>query len=56
MSLPYGAHYRIKTFPLGKRIRLTILHGRVIETKVIARTKQTRSRKSLRRARRRIGL
>ncbi len=56
MPLPRGTYYRIKTFPSGKRVRLAILNGRVIETKVVARTKQTKARKSLRRARRRIGL
>ena len=53
--LPRGTYHRIKTFPSGKRIRLAILNGRVIETKVMTRAKRTKTQKSLKKARRRIG-
>ena len=55
MALSQGVHYRIKTYRSGRRERQTVFNGRVIETKVMVRAKQTKARKSLRRARRRIG-
>ena len=59
MPVPFGAYHRIKTFPSGKRVRLTFLNGRVIETKAVGSGKRTGAKsktgKSLRRARRRIG-
>ena len=53
--LPVGAYYRIKTLSSGKRVRLAILNGRILETKVMGTAKQTKAQKSLKRARRRIG-
>lgn len=56
MIAPYGSYYRIRVFPSGKRVRQLVLNGRVLETQDMARTKQTKAKRSLRRARRRIGL
>ncbi len=52
--LPRGTYHRIKAFPSGKRVRLAILNGRVIRTEVLTRAKQTKTQKSLGKARRRI--
>lgn len=55
MALPRGAYYRIRTYQSGKRVRQTILNGRVIEIKSMPRIKQTKTRRALKRRRRRIG-
>ena len=56
MPVPHGGYYRIKTYASGKRVQLYIYNGRIVESKVLPGRKLTRSRKSLRRARRRIRL
>jgi|ETNvirenome_6_85_1030632.scaffolds.fasta_scaffold45230_2 hypothetical protein len=33
MPVPKGTKFRVKTFPSGKRVRLAIKNGKVIETK-----------------------
>ncbi len=55
MSLGHRMHYRVKTYPSGKRVRQALIGDRVVETKSMP-TKQTKSRKRLSRARRKIGL
>jgi len=50
-----GVRYRIKTYPSGRRVRQAIVNGRVVETKTI-HNKQTKTRKRLSLAKRRIGL
>ena len=55
MALPRGAYYRIRTYQSGKRVRQTVLNGRVIETRAMPRIKQTKTRQALKRRKRRIG-
>ena len=56
MSLPQGAYYRIRTYPSGKRVRLTIsASGRILEsTPVVSKSKRTKTGKRLAARRRRI--
>lgn len=56
MPVPKGSYYRIKTYPSGKKVRLTIEPGgRIIEaTPVMSRTRKTKIGKRLARLRRRI--
>ena len=55
MPVPPGTRFRVKTFPSGKRVRLTITSDdRVIETKVLPnKTKRTKVGKRLAARRRR---
>ena len=40
MPVPRGTKFRVKTFKSGKRVRLAILNGKVIETKVLPKKKK----------------
>lgn len=53
-----GVYHRIKVYPSGKKVRLTISeNGRILDsTPMIARAKRTKTAKRLARRRRRIGL
>ncbi len=55
MPVPHGTIFRIKTYASGKRVRLALFRGRVIETKSLPARKETKTRKHLKRAKRRIG-
>jgi YD repeat-containing protein len=56
MPIPKGSYYRMRTYPSGKKVRLTFDRaGNVIEVTAI-KPKATKSRRRLNRARRRIGL
>ena len=56
MPLPVGTQYRVRSYPSGKRVRLAMLGGRIIETKPMPSIRQTKTKRSLRNRRRRIGL
>ena len=56
MPLPFGAYRKIKTYPSGKRVRLTISSsGRILESApVVSKAKRTRTGRRLTARRRRI--
>jgi len=56
MALPFGAYYRIKTYPSGKKVRLTISSsGRILEsTPVVSKVRRTKTGRRLAARRRRI--
>lgn len=54
--MPSGIHYKIKTYPSGRRVRQRILGDRVIATEPMARIRQTKTRRKLKKRRRRIGM
>ncbi len=51
-----GVTYKTVVWPSGKRMRYGYVDGKVIERAKLPRTRMTRSRRRLYRARRRIGL
>lgn len=54
--LPRGAYYKTKTYPSGKKVRLTIsAGGKILEsTPVVSKSNRTKTGKRLARRRRRI--
>ena len=56
MPVPIGTIFRIKTYKSGKRVRLAIHRGEVIETTPLRSPKSTKTRKRLVRRKRKIGL
>ena len=56
MPVPRGTQYRYRTYPSGKRVRLAILNGRVIESKSMPKVRVTKTQKRLNKKRRRIGM
>ena len=56
MTLSYGTYHKIKTYPSGKRVRLTISSsGRILEsTPVVSKARRTKTGKRLAARRRRI--
>ncbi len=56
MPLPYGAYYRVRTYPSGKKVRLAISsEGRILEvTSVVSKVKRTKTGRRLAVRRRRI--
>lgn len=56
MPVPVGTKFRYRKYPSGKRVRLAILNGRVIETKSMHKAKVTKTQKRLNNKRRRIGI
>lgn len=56
MPLPYGAYYRVRTYPSGKRVRLAISsEGRILEaTSIVSKARRTKTGKRLATRRRRI--
>ncbi len=43
--VPKGTKFRVKTFKSGKRVRLAIKNGKVIETKSLSKKKSSGKRK-----------
>lgn len=56
MPVPRGTIFRYKTYASGKRVRLAILNGRVIETKNMPKLRLTKTQKHLNKKRRKIGM
>jgi len=56
MMLPRGAYHKIKTYPSGRKVRLTISEsGRILEsTPVFAKARRTKTGRRLATRRRRI--
>jgi len=56
MSLPFGTYHKIKTYPSGKKFRLTISSsGRILESvPVVSKVKRTKIGRRLAARRRRI--
>lgn len=56
MSLSLGTYHKLKTYPSGKRVRLTISSsGRILEsTPVVSKARRTRTGRRLAARRRRI--
>jgi len=50
-----GIRYRVRTYPSGKRVRLAFIGDRVVESTPMPRIKQTKTKRRLKNARRRIG-
>lgn len=56
MPIGNNVHYRYKTYPSGRRVRLAFIGDRVVETKSMPKTKLTKTKRRLNRKLKRIGI